>query len=133
MTGPSSPFLSNRPQWPALHPAVYKLLIGSVAAMFLAVWVFFSHGAYTAFQLVVVAAFLVMFVGVPWVLARLAQAPTRSNEPSFGEWRAGDLSIHTGPIPAGEAALMILIAPAAVVIGIAAISAIAYLAAIGAI
>lgn len=133
MTGPSTPVLSNRPQWLALHPAVYKLLIGSVAAMFLAVWVFFSQGAYTKLQLAIVAVFLVMFVGVPWVLARLTQSRPQPHGPSFGDWRAGDLSIHTGPIPAGEATLMILIAPAAVVLGIAAISAIAYLAAIGTI
>jgi hypothetical protein len=132
MTGASTPLRSNRPQWLALHPTVYRLLIGSVAALFVAVWIPFSHSDYAALQLAVVALFLVMFVGVPWVMARFSRAE-RPDRTTFGEWRSGDLDIHTGPIAAGEAALMIMIAPAAVLLGVAVISTIAYLAAVGAI
>lgn len=123
---------SNRPQFLALHPLVYRLLLASAAGVFLSAWLFFSHDGYTAFQLAVVLAFLVMFVGVPWVMARMT-AKRRAAEaaPSFAEWREGDFVTWTGPLPAGQAALMILTAPAAAVLGLFAISAIAYMAATG--
>lgn len=124
---------SNRPQWLALHSVVYRLLVGSVAGLFLSAWIFFSHDGYTSLQLAIVAAFLVMFAGVPWAMARMAVArrDEAAESPSFAEWRAGDLSTWTGPLPAGHAALMILTAPAAVLLGLFAISAIAYMAASG--
>jgi hypothetical protein len=133
MTSASAPLRTNRPQWLALHSFVYRLLIGSVVGLFAAVWVFFSSVDYTAFQLAIVGVFLVMFAGVPWMLARMSEPRPLSSKTSFSEWREGDLTIHTGALPAGEAALMIMIAPAACLIGIVAISGVAYLAAIGAI
>jgi hypothetical protein len=124
---------SNRPQWLDLHPAVYRLLVGSAVWVFLAIWVSFSHSAYTALQLGVVAVFLAVFIGVPVTLARLAKRPRPAGTASFAEWRAGDLETHTGPVAAGEAAVMVMIAPAACAAGLTIISALAYLTATGAI
>lgn len=124
---------SNRPQWLALHPAIYRLLLGSMAGLFLSAWIFFGHDGYTALQLAVVAAFLAMFAGVPWAMARQAGRGGREKSPSFAEWRAGDFDTWTGPLPAGQAALMIMCAPAAAVLGLFAVSAIAYMAAVGAL
>lgn len=131
MTDALAPRRSNRPQRLALHPLVYAALIGSVVALFLIAWAAFSGSPYAALQLGVVAVFLAMFVGVPWMMSRAARARPNERAIPFGEWREGDFQTWTGALPAGEAALMILSAPAAVVTGIGAISAVAYLAAAG--
>lgn len=127
----SSMSRTNRLQCLDLHPVVYGLLIGSTVWVVLAFWLFFSHDAYTAFQLVIVTFFMAMFIGVPVAMVRTARKPAKPNQVSFGDWRAGDLQTYTGPVPAGQAALMVLIAPMAAVVGITAISAIAYMAAMG--
>src|SRR3546814_4131487 len=68
----------------------------------LAFWLFFSHDAYTAFQLVIVTFFMAMFIGVPVAMVRAARKPAEPNQVSFGDWRAGDLQTYTGPVPAGQ-------------------------------
>lgn len=122
---------SNRPQWLDLHPAVYRLLIGSVVWLFVALWLCFGHDAYTALQLGIVAAFLAVFTGVPAVMARLAKRKSQSGQVTFAEWRGGDLDTYTGPVAAGEAALMVVIGPVACVLGLTVISAMAYMTAAG--
>ena len=131
MAIPQSHRLSNRPQRLALHPSVYRALIGSAVCLFLSTWIFFGHNPYTALQLVIAGFFIAMFVGTPWLLARNARGRAEPDRTSFGEWREGDFQTDTGALPAGEAALMVMIAPVAVTVGMFAISLIAYLAAAG--
>jgi uncharacterized membrane protein len=85
----------NVPQHVDLHPAVYRLLAGSVLWMVLAVWLAFGTDAYTALQLAVVVAFALAFLLTPLWLSRIAPARAGQTGTPFREW----LDMTSRPIP----------------------------------
>jgi hypothetical protein len=124
----------NVPTEHGLHPAIYGALIGCTVWMLAAFWTVFGHDTYTGLQLAVSTFFCAMFIGVPFWLRRLsgAVAPDAKHS-SLRDWASHELSTACGPVEGRQAIVMILLAPAAIALGITGISFIAYLAAHGAL
>jgi hypothetical protein len=116
-----------------LHPAVYRLLAGSVLWMVLAVWLVFGADAYTALQLAVVVVFALVFLLTPLCLRLLSPARDAQPERPFREWLDHDFETNTGVVRTRDATVMILVAPLAGAVGLSAIGFIAWLAASGAL
>jgi hypothetical protein len=124
----------NIPTERGLHPAVYGALIGCTVWILAAFWIFFGHDTYTGLQLAVSTFFCAMFVGVPvclWQISRAAASD--AGRTKWREWASHEFETIYGPVEGGQAAVMVLLAPVAIALGITSVSLIAYLAARGVI
>lgn len=116
------PVRHNRPANDALHPLVYRAMIGLTIWLVLSAWALFSRGAYEGLTLSVISFFFLILVGIPVLLWRTWQhnADPREqhdhNEP-FSEWASNSFATWTGGISGREAATQILLPIAAVAIG----------------
>lgn len=115
----------------SVHPAVFRAAIGMAAGMAAAAGIFLAHDLQMVYVLGVVAAFTVVAVSIPLLLARMSRS-AKARVP-LARWRHGELEICTGCMRTWEAALLILIAPLASVLGLAALCFIALLASRGAL
>ena len=116
--------LPNRKPTECLHPAVYKITAGIAAWTALAIWGFFGHGAYIGVVLVVVTAFILVAVGIPFILWRIGkksqnapQPEARDGEESLLDWARRDLSVWQARMNGLDAMLGMLLPLAAVAIG----------------
>ena len=124
----------NIPTERGLHPAVYGALVGCAVWVLAAFWIFFGHDTYTGLQLAVSTFFCIMFVAVPLWLRRLSGvAASETKQSKLRDWASHEFETAYGPIEGRQAAVMVLLAPAAIALGITAVSLIAYLAARGVI
>lgn len=118
---------ATRPLWLFVHPVIPRIAIGLTVWSVAAVWVLFDH-SYYALLLHGVVTFLVgAFIVLPWVLLRLSRKSNTPPSPKFGDWAHGKLDTASGPIDAREAAIMVLLLPVAVAIGITAFGVIEFL------
>jgi hypothetical protein len=123
------PRASEEGRFVAVHPAVFRAGTAMAAGMSLAVLILLGGDGQLDYLIGIVALFTVVSLSLPFLLARLAR-PAKQGV-SFLRWRRGELEIFTGRMRASEAALLILIAPLASVIGLAALCLIALLASRG--
>lgn len=118
----------NVPTETALHPAIYKALAACVAWIVGATFLFFGRDSYAALQLAIVAFFCAAFLTVPFLLYAIWR---RDNPPpatpDFRTWALHELQTASGPVEGREAAIMILLAPMSVTMGITLTSLIAFL------
>ena len=122
----------NRPMETTLHPIVNLALVGTLVWLLTAIWLAFGAQSYTALQLAVSTFLAIMFVLVPyalWLLSKAGQTPVKTKP--FREWAANEMQTASGPVEGKDAAVMVLLAPAAVSLGITVMSFIAFLAAHG--
>lgn len=112
--------LSNLPRVSGLHPVVYKTLAGSVVWTVGALFALFSDNSETRLQLAVVAVFAAAFVGVPLWLMRISKVEPDPRHLPFGEWVNTRFEIAGGSVKAGEAALLVLLAPLSCALGLTA-------------
>ncbi|MHB1219210.1 MAG: hypothetical protein ACYC1L_13535 [Alphaproteobacteria bacterium] len=124
------PRASEEGRFVAVHPAVFWAGTAMAAGMSLAVVAFLGRDGQLDYLIGIVALFTLVSLSLPFLLARLARSG-RQGVP-FPRWRRGELEIFTGRMRASEAALLILIAPLASVVGLAALCLIALLASRGA-
>ena len=118
---------ATRRLWLDLHPLVPRIALGLIVWSVAAVWILFDH-SYYALLLHGVVTFLVgAFVVVPWVLMRLGRKSKAPPSPKFGDWAHGKFDTASGPMDAREAAIMVLLLPMAVAIGITAFGLIEFL------
>ena len=117
-------------QFISVHPAVFRIGTAMAAGMSVAVLFFLGRDGQLDYLIGIVALFTLVSLSLPFLLARLARSG-KSSVP-FLRWRRGELEIHTGRMRASEAALLILIAPIASAVGLAALCLIALLASRGA-
>ena len=118
---------ANRPLWLFVHPVIPRIAIGLIVWSVAAVWILFDH-SYYALLLHGVVTFLVgTFIVVPWVLLRLERKSNAPPSPRFGDWAHGEFDTASGPMDAREAAIMVLLLPMAVAIGITAFGLIEFL------
>jgi hypothetical protein len=106
----------------ALHPGVYRIIIGLTIWLVLSVWLLFNRGPYVGLNLAIVTVFFLIAVGVPllltlaWRRNRTADEQAKVVE-SFREWARCEFSTWTGGVSGTEAAIQILLPIAAVAIG----------------
>lgn len=123
----------NHPTETALHPNVNLALLGTLVWSMAAIWLAFGAAdSYLALQLAIIT-FLAIMVGlVPYALFHLWQAQHRPvAAKSFQQWAGHEFQTASGPVEGKEAAVMVLLAPAAVALGLTVMSLIAVLAANG--
>lgn len=119
----------NVPTETALHPVVYKALASCVAWIVGATFLFFGRDSYAALQLAIVAFFCAAFLLVPFILWAIWRRDNpQQTAPDFKTWASHELQTASGPVEGREAAIMILLAPMSVTMGITLTSLIAFLA-----
>ena len=116
----------NRPVFDQLHPRIYAIAVGLVAWFAISAWVLFDRGGTTALPLTFVTVLFVVAVGLPWVLSLTWQkfhVPRQQHpqEPSFRDWRSGDLAVWGAKLHNMDAAIDMLLPFAAVAFGLTAI------------
>ena len=72
-----------------------------------------------------------MFIALPWILLRFRSGREGEAPVSFREWRHGQFDTASGPIEAGQAAIMVLLLPTAIAVGMTAFGLIEFLSAEG--
>jgi hypothetical protein len=121
LTRKTSPL--DRKQTERLHPAVYKITAGIAAWTGLAIWGFFGHGGYIGVVLVVVTGFILVAVGIPFILWRIGkryearQPDARDDEESLLDWARRDLGVWQARMKGMDAMVGMLLPLAAVAIG----------------
>jgi hypothetical protein len=115
------PRRTQRPVHDALHPDVYRAIVGLTLWLVLSIWLLFNRGAYVGLNLLVVTVFFVVALGVPLLIA-LTWRRNRTDGHDLGatkfrDWAACRFSTWTGDLSGREAALQILLPIAAVAIG----------------
>ena len=117
-------FRHNRHVTGDLHPSVYKAAVGFAFWYALAAWLLFANAGYQKFVLIMVSFVMLATVGVPAVAfftgRRFRRAFIEKDRPagSLREWLAADFQTWQARLPAGEAAVQILLPLAAAAIGI---------------
>jgi uncharacterized membrane protein YhiD involved in acid resistance len=113
-----------------VHPVVRRLGIGAILWTVAAIWILFNHSYYGVLLFGVVTLLVVVFVAVPWLLFRLGRRDDTSG-PSFREWMDSDFDTASGPVNAREAAVLILLVPLSIALGMTAFGVLAYLSSVG--
>jgi hypothetical protein len=115
---------ANRPAARGVHRAVVCLALGAMIWTVLAIWILLFG---------VVTFLVAMFVVPPWVLSRFnrRREPPADTAQTFREWREGRFETGSGPVDARDAAIMILLIPMAVAVGMTAIGLLEFLTAAG--
>jgi len=121
-----------RPSVSALHPAIYGMLAGCVVWMMAALWLFFGHDGPTAFMLVVDVFFAAAFLAPLAIIGVSLKSERVQWSSSLRDWLGREFETGQGRVKARDAAIMILIAPAAGAIAITLVSLAAYIAAVNA-
>ena len=112
----------NRPINDALHPLVYKTMIGLTIWLVLSIWALFGGGAYVGLTFAMVTLFFAVIVAIPlllWLAWRHNADPHDTGSPSetFRDWTSHEFITWTGGLSGREAAMQILLPLAAVSIG----------------
>ena len=108
---------ADRPLWLEVHPLIRRVAVALAIWSLAAIWLLFSHSYYGPLLFGVVTFLVAMFGILPWTLMRVDHEP-HDRPVGFREWARGRFDTGSGPISAGEAAVMILLIPAAVAVGI---------------
>jgi hypothetical protein len=111
---------ANRPLWDHVHPAIRRIALGLIVWTVGAVWVLFSHSYYGPLLYGVVTLLVGVFVLLPMILFRMGRQGSERS-PTLGDWLEGRLDTASGPVDARDAAVMILLIPMAVAVGMTAL------------
>jgi hypothetical protein len=124
-------FGANRRRSAHLHPIVARLGIGTIVWTLLAIWILFSRSYYGILLFGVVTFLVGMFVALPALLFRFGRDAAESDAPRLRDWLDGEFETASGPIEAREAAILILLVPMSIAVGMTAFGLLALLAARG--
>jgi hypothetical protein len=124
-------FGTNRRRSASVHPVVARLGIGTIVWTLGAIWVLFSRSYYGILLFGVVTFLVGVFVTLPWLLFRFGRNNAGPSVPTFRNWLDGDFETGNGPIDAREAAVLILLVPFSIAIGMTAFGILAFLSARG--
>jgi energy-coupling factor transporter transmembrane protein EcfT len=114
--------LRNRPVSNGLHPYVYGAIAALALWFVLAIWVSFASDGYTDWLLMVVSAFLMIFVALPFVLSRVSRDDADDGGPrrSFRNWASCEFDTWQYRLKCGHAAVEVLLPVAAIAFGMTA-------------
>jgi hypothetical protein len=124
-------FRTNRRRSVSVHPVVTRLGIGTIVWTLGAIWVLFSRSYYGVLLFGVVTFLVGIFVALPWLLFRFDRKSADPSAPSFRSWLDGDFETASGPMDAREAAVLILLVPLSIAVGMTAFGVLALLSAKG--
>jgi hypothetical protein len=106
--------------------------IGAILWTVAAIWILFNHSYYGVLIFGVVTLLVAIFVAVPWLLLRLGRRQRHdAGGQTFRDWMDSDFDTASGPIDAREAAVLILLVPLSIAIGMTTFGILALLSARG--
>jgi ABC-type bacteriocin/lantibiotic exporter with double-glycine peptidase domain len=76
----------NRQVHDALHPSVYRTIIGLTIWLVLSVWLFFNRGPFVGLDLAIVTVFFVIAVGIPLLLSASSSPSTQRSPAVSGDF-----------------------------------------------
>jgi hypothetical protein len=112
----------------SLHPIVYKALAGVVVWIVAVALLFFGHDRSLLLLLAVISFLCVAVIMLPfclWLIWR-KHHPARVTT-TFSDWSSHEIETASGLVDGGHAAIMVLLAPSAVALGITATALVAYI------
>ena len=124
---------SNLPASRHLPRQLYLILVGLAVWLIISFWGFLGTG-YSALALTVASLFIIVAVGLPLLLARIARRRRRKDpaEPdTLHDWLDRDFESNTGRLSTAAAAAQVILPIAAVAFGMT-IFAVVHLIAVGA-
>ena len=108
----------NRGRSDILHPRVYQIAAALALWLVLSVWFLFANGSYTALILAVVTGFMLVAVGLPFILSRVGDGIEREeHRTSLRDWSHTEFEARRTKLMGAEAATQVLLPIAAVSIG----------------
>ena len=112
------PIRHNRGRSDTLHPRIYQIAAALALWLVLSVWSLFANGTYTSLILVVVSGFMLVAVGLPFILSRVGDGLDREeHRTSLRDWSHTEFNASGTKLTGGEAATQVLLPIAAVSIG----------------
>jgi len=112
------PVRHNRGQTDVLHPRVYQIAAALALWLVLSVWFLFASGTYNSLVLVVVSGFMLVAVGLPFILSRVGDGLDReSHRIPLRDWSHAQFGAWGTRLSGTAAAIQVLLPIAAVSIG----------------
>jgi hypothetical protein len=112
------PIRHNRGRSDTLHPRIYQAAAALALWLVLSVWFFFATGPYTSLTLAVVSGFMLVAVGLPFILSRVGDGLDREDHrTSLRDWSHAEFGAWGTRLSGAEAATQVLLPIAAVSIG----------------
>lgn len=108
---------------PDLHPGTYLIALAAWVWLFGAFWLVFGGEREGAFMVTVSTFFLATFVGVPFIMKRVADRflSRKGREDSFASFLHGETDTLTGRLGGFAAIVQVVIVPVALALGMTAI------------
>jgi hypothetical protein len=104
-----------------LHPYVYGAIAALALWFVISVWAAFASDGYTDWLLVVVSGFILIFVGLPFVLSRVSRDDADDGAPrSLRGWASCEFDTWQYSLQCRNAALEVLLPVAAIAFGMTA-------------
>lgn len=127
-------FGRNRRQSLDVHPVVKRAGIATILWTLAAIWILFNHSYYGVLIFGVITLLVAIFVAIPWLLLRLGRRQRDdAGGQTFRDWMDSDFDTASGPIDAREAAVLILLVPLSIALGMTAFGVLALLSGTGAL
>lgn len=106
----------NIPAFDSLPRGAFGIIAGAAGAMMLAYWLTFGAQAEAAFNVAISTVYVIMFVGTPYVLARIGEQMLRDRHggnpaPSLRDFVAGRMETWTGPLSGWAALIQVTLIP----------------------
>jgi len=112
------PIRHNRGRSDILHPRIYQIAAALALWLVFSVWFFFATTSYTSLVLAVVSGFMLVAVGLPFILSRVGDGRDREqHQTSLRDWSHAEFNAWGTQLRGVEAATQVLLPIAAVSIG----------------
>jgi hypothetical protein len=111
-----APHGHNTPTYDSLPYAAFSIPVGASGAMMLAYWLTFGAYAHAAFMVAISTVYVVMYIGTPYVMARIGEKMLRERHggqaaPSLREFLDGAIATWTGPMSGWSAMIQVTLIP----------------------
>lgn len=106
----------NAPVYDTLPYAAFGIPVGAAGAMMLAYWLTFGAYAHAAFMVAISTVYVAMYIGTPYVMARLGETLLRERHggraaPTLREFLGGTIATWTGPMSGWSAMIQVTLIP----------------------
>jgi len=116
LPAPLAPHGHNLPLYDTLPYAAFGIPVGAAGAMMLAYWLTFGAHAEAAFMVAISTVYVSMFIGTPYVMARLGEQMLRERHggqaaPTLRDFLDGAIATWTGPMSGWSALIQVTLIP----------------------
>jgi hypothetical protein len=106
----------NIPVFDSLPRGAFGIIAGAAGAKMLAYWLTFGARAEAAFMVAISTVYVIMYVGTPYVMARIGEQMLRDRHggkqaPTLRDFLAGRMDTWTGPLNGWAALIQVTLIP----------------------